>query len=341
MTPRGFLDALKTQTGRLLVFTGLVVGAGVLVLTFRERSEDDGGPVDARLSPSIPTTNQVVERITRPLELFRPPPPKAEPQPPPARQANPVVQPSAPPLKEPMEGSPVTLFQDSPVPTPKRIGAVHAPFGRLIPCQTVITVDSAAIQTPIIGLVTENIYHAGQLIVPAGTEVHGTAQTDRSRERIAGGGNWRLVWQTGEELSLNALVLDREFFNSTNQTGWAITDGSAGIRGQLLKSDDLAEIKLFAATFLSGAAAALTEKELTLLGSIDSRSLNNAPLKGAQDVLKVYAQRIQESIQRDGFYVRVPSGKQFYLYVLQSIDPAEARLGGLSAENPSTSSDLR
>ena len=32
----------------------------------------------------------------------------------------------------------------------------------------------------------------------------------------------------------------------------------AGLRGELLKSDDLAEVKLFAATFLSGAASGLT-----------------------------------------------------------------------------------
>ena len=45
-------------------------------------------------------------------------------------------------------------------------------------------------------------------------------------------------------------------------------------------------------------------------------------------MLSVYAQRIYEAIQRDGFYVRVPSGKQFYLYVLQTIDRDAALLGG-------------
>jgi hypothetical protein len=45
-------------------------------------------------------------------------------------------------------------------------------------------------------------------------------------------------------------------------------------------------------------------------------------------VLAAYAQRIYESIQRDGFYVRIASGKQFYLYVLQTIDRADARVGG-------------
>ena len=50
--------------------------------------------------------------------------------------------------------------------------------------------------------------------------------------------------------------------------------------------------------------------------------------QGAQKVLSVYAQRIHEAIQKDGFYVRVPSGKQFYLYVLQTIDRNEAVIGG-------------
>jgi hypothetical protein len=56
--------------------------------------------------------------------------------------------------------------------------------------------------------------------------------------------------------------------------------------------------------------------------------LNNAPFAGAQAVLQTYAQQIFDSIQKDGFYVRVPSGKQFYLYVLQTIDAADASLGG-------------
>ena len=143
---------------------------------------------------------------------------------------------------------------------------------------------------------------------------------------MSSGSSWTLVWQTGEELHLKALALDREF--SGDQEGWGITDGSAGLRGRVIKSDDLADIKLFAATFLSGAAGALTEKKETIFGPINSPSLNNAPFEGAQKVLSVYAQRIYEAIQKDGFYVRVPSGKQFYLYVVQTIDRADATVAG-------------
>ena len=72
----------------------------------------------------------------------------------------------------------------------------------------------------------------------------------------------------------------------------------------------------------------VTEKKETIFGPVNSPSLNNAPLAGAQDVLKIYAQQISDSIQKDGFYIRVPSGKQFYLYVLQTLDRADASLGG-------------
>ena len=54
---------------------------------------------------------------------------------------------------------------------PKSLSSVYAPFGRLISCETVITVDSTSIQTPIMGLVTEDVYHRGKLVIPAGTRV--------------------------------------------------------------------------------------------------------------------------------------------------------------------------
>ena len=69
-------------------------------------------------------------------------------------------------------------------------------------------------------------------------------------------------------------------------------------------------------------------KQQTVFGPINSPSLANAPFEGAQKVLSVYAERIYDAIKKDGFYVRVPSGKQFYLYVLQTIDRADAAVGG-------------
>jgi hypothetical protein len=335
MKPRAFLNFFKTKSGKLLLFAAVFGGGLVIFGVFRERSRN---PDDIALPVTRAHTNatdrpQVVQSVELPMQPFHPPTPKPEPLPTVKTNERPNVinerrleQTAAPML------APISLFADSATAdVPKlTVSSTYAPFGRLIPCETVITVDSASMQTPIIGLVTENIYHAGKLVIPAGTEVHGTAQPDRHRERIASGNNWTLVWQTGEELHLRAIVLDREF--SGDQEGWGITDGSAGLRGRVIKSDNLEEIKLFASTFLSGAADALTEKQQTAFGPINSPSLNNAPFEGAQKVLAEYSQRIYDSIQKDGFYVRVPSGKQFYLYVLQTIDRADAMIGG--SENP-------
>ena len=327
MTPHSFLQFWKTKSGRLLLF-GLVFGGGLLVFgVVRQRSSSD--EADLPLPVRTYRMDQGVQTVERPMEVFRTPVPKPEPVVVAARtdsSATAVEKPAKPESKPTM--APIGLFADTTagLREPKAVPSVYAPYGRLIPCETVITVDSASIQTPIVGLITEDVYHAGKLVIPAGTELHGTAQTDRHRERIASGNSWTLVWQTGEELQLRGIALDREF--SGDQEGWGITDGSAGLRGRIIKSDDLAEIKLFAATLLSGAASALTEQQPTIFGNLDSRSLNNAPLQGAQDVLEIYAKRILDAIERDGFYTRVPSGKQFYLYVLQTIDRSAAEIGG-------------
>lgn len=331
MKPRDFLNFFKTKSGKLAVFALLFAAGLVVFSSFRKKHHSPEDMPVAQLGTNVTDKPQIVESVKPPFQVYTAPALKPEvPRPVPATNQVPTNAVVATPAREPAPIPPIALFSDSTggLPEPKKLGSVYAPYGRLISCETIVTVDSASIQTPIIGLITEDVYHAGRLVIPAGTEVHGTARTDHQHERIASDNGWTLVWQTGEEMRIKAIALDREFDNSTNQTGWAITDGSAGLRGRLIKSDDMAEIKLFAATFLSGAAGALTEKQHTLLGPIDSPSLNNAPLKGAQDVLKAYAQQISDAIQRDGFYVRVPSGKQFYLYVLQTINRADASIGG-------------
>ena len=334
MKPRDFLNFFKTKTGKLVAFIALFAAALTIFCVLRKHnpSAEDAVSVTA-LATNVTDRPQVVQSVTRPMQVYYPPTPKPEPAtlspPPPSAFPKPSPLPVVPANQAPTL-SPISLFGDSaagmaPV---KKLSAVFAPFGRLIPCETVITVDSASIQTPIVGLITENVYYGGKLVIPAGTEIHGTAQTDHQRERIASGNTWTFIWQNGMEMQIKAIALDREFDDETNLSGWAITDGSAGLRGEVIKSDNLADIKLFAATFLSGAAGALTEKQQTVFGPVNSPTLNNAPFAGAQAVLQTYAQQIFDSIQKDGFYVRVPSGKQFYLYVLQTIDAADASLGG-------------
>ena len=340
MKPRDFLNFLKTKSGKLVVFGALFAGVLVIFSVLRQHHTPSEVAATPLATNSVSDKPEVVQTVIRPMQKFNPPPSKSTPPPAPTARStssvsvltnsSPQPLPNVPP-RQTESLTPISLFADSTagMVRPKKLSAAYAPFGRLIPCETVITVDSSSMQTPIVGLVTENIYYGGRLIIPAGTEIHGMAQTDRERDRISTSTSWKLVWQDGEELQIKAIALDREFDNNTNQSGWAITDGSAGLRGEIIKSDNLADIKLFAATFLSGAASALTEKQQTVFGPINSPTLNNAPFAGAQAVLQTYAQQILDSIQKNGFYVRVPSGKQFYLYVLQTVDRADASFGGV------------
>jgi Bacterial conjugation TrbI-like protein len=347
MKPRDFLNFFKTKSGKLVVFGALFAGGLIIFSTLRGHHTAAEPAITPLATNSISGKPEVEQTVVRPMQPYNPPPPAASPASPPARtrpkplpstftNSTPRPLPVVPPRRKELL-TPISLFADSAagLPHSKKLSADYAPFGRLIPCETVITVDSSSMETPIIGLVTENVYFGGRLIIPAGTEIHGMAQTDRQRDRIATSTSWTLVWQDGEEMQLKAIALDREFDNNTNQSGWGITDGSAGLRGEILKSDNMADIKLFAATFLSGAANALTEKQQTIFGPINAPSLNNAPFQGAQAVLQTYAQQIYDSIKKNGFYVRVPSGKQFYLYVLQTIDRADASFGGADLSQPS------
>jgi hypothetical protein len=230
----------------------------------------------------------------------------------------------------------------TPKPLPQRIYAAvgtegvsdeFLPYGRLVPCELVVTVDSSGITTPIIGMVTEDQWENGHLIIPAGAEVHGTCMLDRTtRDRIASDRNWTLVWQaSGKELPIQGIALDSS--PRADGTGWDITDGSAGLRGMTLKSDKWAEIKEIIAKAISAGAAGFvpTVTSVGPFGSVSSTTTGSWQTALAQTVSaagQVYGDKIEKSIKDDGVFVRVPAGKQFYLYVMQTVDLTKATRGG-------------
>ena len=334
MTPRRFLNFFKSPTGALPLFLlGLLI---VLILVNSRRPmQQRVSLIPQKLLSKRGNAPQLPETVRRDMVPFDPKDADRKVESAPPSSAKPESTTLLPVLSVIAE-TPVAITKEA-----KKFSEDFAPFGRLIPCELVITVDSSSIQTPIIGLVTEDIFHHGQLIIPAGTEVHGTAQVDRARERIASNGRWTLVWQNGQELNISGLALDHELDPNTGT--WGITDGSAGLRGRLLKTDNLAEVKLFIASLLSGAAEAFTQRQVSPFGAFALPTLQNAGLQGAQNVMDRYAQQILQAIERDGFYVRVPAGKQFYLYITQTVDEQDAKIGGTLAsslpppESPSAS----
>ena len=68
--------------------------------------------------------------------------------------------------------------------------------------------------------------------------------------------------------------------------------------------------------------------------SVPATTVRNATLAGAGAILREYADRLKEAVARDGFYVRVPACKPFYLYVTQELDADQARRGESQPDHP-------
>jgi len=158
-------------------------------------------------------------------------------------------------------------------------------------------------------------------------------------------GKWVVILAPGgaypasSELILQGLALDMDLDAKDDRFG--LSDGSAGLRGTILTNENTWDtVKLFAATFLAGASEGLTERQTNAFGTSQVvPSLKSGALQGSREVMEKYAARIMELIERDGVYVRVPAGKQFYLYIKETLQLSKARLGATLASNALISSE--
>lgn len=312
---KSFTEFWSSVWGHLTLAT-VVVALGVVVAVKQKRQRGTAPlpAVTTREAPSMP------RMFTRPGQRVELPVPAPAVAPPPAPEPMPAPAQGPTTRTGPAKSLPLGLFAQ-----PLVAGSLKAPYGRLIPCVTVTTLESNHLETPLIGLVTEDVWHGGKVIVPAGAEVHGRADLDRTRERLAVAGSWVIVWRTvgadnGTELRVNGLALDRESENGVASE----SDGSAGLKGQVLRSGEDHALRLFAATFLATATSALQDTRTTagLIGesSVPITTARNATLAGTGAILREYAQQLREAVAKDGFYLRVPAGKAFYLYVTQTIE---------------------
>jgi Bacterial conjugation TrbI-like protein len=318
-------EVFQKPTGRLLLF--LLIGGIFLAFILLRR-----GP-----QPK-PDNTQVARQATQAkgysFDEDIPPPPRAQATP--AERTYDKVARATPTPKSPSP-IPQTIF----VTKEQTISELSLPYGRLLRCELVNTVDSTNIDTPIIGLVIEDAWNHGRLIIPAGTEVHGVAQKSAVRERIGSDRQWFLVFQDGRELPVSGAVLDNAP-DPEKPDAWQESDGSAGLRGFFVKSDKYAEAKAILAAMISAGAGAFpqTTTLLSPLGGatqINSGGIETAFSAGLQTGGQIYSKRLLEQLDKNPYFVRVPAGATFYLYITQTIDLGKASVGLSTSLAPSIS----
>lgn len=216
----------------------------------------------------------------------------------------------------------------------------YAPYGRLISCKMVNTIESGDTDTPLIAFVTEDLWWINsqgekKLIIPAGTEVHGTVNGAKPlRNRLTTGGNFVLVWQAtsdmvGFELQIKGIALEKSNAPDTKSLA-TISDMAAGIPGQVMSNENLAKFLMYTLAFGQGMAQGFQTSEVySNSGGIISTqegTTRNAFARGAETLAQIMLQDISEQISKESYYIRVAAGTEFYLFVRQVINLDEAKI---------------
>ena len=215
-----------------------------------------------------------------------------------------------------------------------------APYGRLIACKMVNTVESGDTDTPLIAVVIEDLWWINakgekKLIIPAGTEVYGTVNGAKPmRNRLTTGNNFILVWQAtsnmvGFELQLKGVALEKST-HPENRMLAAITDMSAGIPGQVMSNENLSKFLVYTLAFGQGLAQGYQTNEVYADSGVtittQDGTTKNAMARGAETLAQVMLQDVSQMIAKESYYIRVPSGTEFYIFVQQVINLDDAQI---------------
>ena len=221
----------------------------------------------------------------------------------------------------------------------------YAPYGRLLNCKLVNTLESNVDGTPLIAMVIEDLWWVNskgerKLIIPAGTEVHGKMGSC-VRNRMMASGNFVLVWQltsgeVGMELQLTGRVLEK-----SNQAGnknlATITDMAAGIPGRVMNNNNLNEMLQYTMAFVQGLSAGFQTTRTydnghTIINENDG-STKNALASAFRQMSEVALENISDKINKESYYIRVAAGTEFYLYIEQVTNIEKAAIADTALNN--------
>lgn len=221
----------------------------------------------------------------------------------------------------------------------------YAPYGRLLDCKLVNTLESNVDGTPLIALVIEDLWWTNaegerKLIIPAGTEIHGKMGSC-VRNRMMSEGNFILVWQitsnqVGMELQLQGRILEKS--NQAGNKGKAtITDMAAGIPGRVMQNNNLNEMLQYTMAFAQGLAAGFetttTYDNGSTIVSKNDGSTKNALATAFESLSNVALENITDKISKEAYYIRVAAGTEFYLYIEQVTNIEKAAIADTALNN--------
>lgn len=211
-----------------------------------------------------------------------------------------------------------------------------APVGRLLRVELLNAIDSSIQNNPVMGLVTHDLYWNGELLIPAGTEVHGMATIELARESLITGSAWQLVFvgnrggiPNGWVLPVVATALERQDKTGEGKS-FGMSDMRLGLPGVRMEAEEYLQIKLFLSNFLGAAVSSLQSRRVNMFSgtSLVEETARNATLAGLADVLREFSQGVLKEIERIGFYLRIRAGTQFYLMIQEPLDLNRGKFGG-------------
>ncbi len=214
----------------------------------------------------------------------------------------------------------------------------YAPYGRLLDCKLVNTLESNISGTPLIAVVINDLWWTNsqgkrKLIIPAGTEVHGKMGSC-VRNRMMCDGSFVLVWQitsgqVGMELQLKGRILEKSN-QAGNKNKATITDMAAGIPGRVMGNANLNEMLQYTMAFAQGLSSGFQTTKTFDNGSAiiteSDGSTKTALARAFETMSNVALENITDKISKESYYIRVPAGTEFYLYIEQVTDVEKAAI---------------
>jgi type F conjugative transfer system protein TrbI len=317
-----------TGPGAVLVVVALILGVSEIIREGQERQKAEAEKRQIHRPLGKLQPSETVDKSTAPKDVIlsdkRIVPATTTDEPAPG-QTQAVPLPNAPgrgPLPQLVSFyAQVTGSSPSPARAPEALPkdpTAWLPPGIFIPCALVNTVESSHINTPVVGEVLRDVYQNGHLIIRAGSILSSFAQSGAVRDRIEVAGVWLIVYPDGRHLRVRGIACDREADPSNQQFG--IEDGSAGLEGELIESDHWANAKAFIALLMTASMQTGTAVATSALQA--SHTTGVVGLPDTAPILGKYLDQLLNGETGDGRFVRVRASKEFYVFVTETVLPA-------------------